>query len=121
MVEHLEYEKEARDIVKAMLPIIRKKIDMSESASISIAGMEEVFDPILREGNTSDVYCKIAGAASEHGLRTDIQPSMYHGMGMRFWPAKSGYRKPSPEICEKRWRKAKSHPWTLSYERRSYK
>lgn len=101
-------EKEARDIVKDMLPIIRKKIDMSGSAVMSIADMEDVFDPIRREGNTSDVYCKIAGAASEHELSTDIQPSMHHGIVMRFWPAKPGYKKPSPEICEKRWKKAKA-------------
>ena len=109
-------EKEAKDIVKDLLTIIRRGIDMNGTAAITIAGMEEAFDPVLREGNTSDVYCKIAGATSEHGLSTDIQPSMYHGMVMRFGPAGPKYKKPSPEICEKRWRKVKNHPWVLSYE-----
>lgn len=100
-------EKEAKDIVKDMLPIIIEKINMSGTATMNIAGMEEAFGPVRREGNTSDVYCKIAGAASEHGLSTDIQSSMRHGMVMRFGPAEPGYKKPSPEICEVRWKKAK--------------
>ena len=100
-------KKEAKDIVKDMLPIIREKIDMSESAAISIAGMKDAFIPVEREGNTPDVYCKIAEAASEHGLSTDIQPSMHHGMVMRFWPATPGYKKPSPEVCDTRWKEAK--------------
>lgn len=100
-------EDEAKKIIKDLLPIIREKINMSESASMSIVGMKEAFDPVRREGNTPDVYCKIAEAASEHGLSTDIQPSMHHGMVMRFWPAKPGYKKPSPEICDARWREAK--------------
>lgn len=100
-------EKEAEDIVKDILPIIRKRTDMDMTFVISITGMEEAFSTFRREGNTSDVYCKIAEAASEHGLSTDMQPSMYHGMVMRFWPAKPGYKKPSPKICDARWRKAK--------------
>lgn len=100
-------KKEARDIVKDILPIIRENINMSESAAMSIAGMEEAFGPVRREGNTPDVYCKIAEAASEHGLSTDIQSSTRHGMVMRFWPAEPGYKAPSPEICKTRWKKAK--------------
>jgi hypothetical protein len=100
-------KKEAKNIIKDILPIIREKIDMSESASISIAGMEKAFIPVQREGNTPDVYCKIAEAASEHGLSTDIQPSLYNGIVLRFWPTKPGYKKPSPEICDARWKEAK--------------
>ena len=111
-------DKEAKNIVKDMLPIIRKGIDTNGTTAITIAGMEEVFGPVFREGNTSDVYCKIAGAASEHGLSTAIQPSMYHGMVMRFGPAGPKYNKPSPKICEMRWRKAKNHPWVLSYDQK---
>lgn len=102
-------EKEAEKIVKDLLPVIRKKITSGESATIRMAGIAEAFDPVFREGNTYDVYCKIARAAFEHGLSTAIKASMYHGTVLTFDTAKPGYEKLSPKICEEKWRTAKKY------------
>ncbi len=110
-------ENEAKDIVKIMLPIIRETIiNRNEAYVISITGMKEAFDSVRREGNTPDVYCKIAEAASKYGLSVDIKPSLYHGMTLGFNHAKPGYKKPSPRICESRWRNAKKLSDTLKKE-----
>jgi hypothetical protein len=63
----------------------------------------------MREGNTPDVYCKIARAASEHELSVGIKASTRHGMVFVFNTAKQGYKKPSPSICVDRWRRAKKN------------
>lgn len=100
-------EEEARNIVKDMLPDIRKGIDMAGRAIIPIPNIEQTFDTVKREGNTPDVFCKIAGAALEHGLATDVDTTKHHGMVMIFSPAKTGYNTPSQTMCETRWKKVK--------------
>lgn len=103
-------ENEAKDIVKDMLPIIRKKMAIPSNngrAIIRIIDIEDAFDPVKREGNTSDVFCKIAGAAFEHGMAADIDAAKYEGMVITFKPAEPKYKNPSPEICKTRWGKVK--------------
>lgn len=100
-------EKEARDIVKDMLPTIRMGIKEYGEAIVHIAELEKIYSPLKREGNTPDVYCKIAGAAFEHGIATDVNTTKHTGMVMTFQPAEPKYKIPSPEICEKRWRNVK--------------
>lgn len=99
-------ENDAEYIVKDMLSIIRKGIKDNGSAIVAIAQLERIFDPIKREGNTPDVYCKIAWAAFEHRIATDVVATRDYGMAMKFKPAEPYYKKPSPEICDKRWRDA---------------
>lgn len=89
------------------MAIIRERTNSDKIYVASIAGIKEAFGPVFREGNTPDVYCKIAEAASEYGLSVDIKPSMYHGMAMGFSRAKPGYKKPSPKTCEAAWNKVK--------------
>jgi hypothetical protein len=100
-------EKEAKDIVEDMLPDIRRGIDMVGKAIIPIPAIENVSSSVKREGNTPDVFCKIAGAAFEHGLATDVDTTKHHGMVMTFSTAKPDYKKPSPKMCETRWKKIK--------------
>lgn len=98
---------EARDIVKDMLSTIRIGINDYGEANIHIAEIEKMYDSVRREGNTSDVFCKIAGAAFEQGIATDVGTTKHTGMVMRFWPADPKYKAPSSEICKTRWRKMK--------------
>jgi len=100
-------EEEARNIVKDMLPDIRRGIDMIGKAIIPIYDIEKTSGPVKREGNTPDVFCKIAGAALEHGLATDVDTTKHYGMVMTFRTAKPDYKKPSPKMCETRWKKVK--------------
>jgi hypothetical protein len=95
-------EDEARDIVEGMLPKISNAIKERGETKVYITDMEKSFVPISREGNTPDVYCKIAGAASEHGISTDLV-AVKDRMAMMFQNAGPGYRAPSTEICKKRW------------------
>lgn len=100
-------EDEARDIVKDMLSTIRMGIKEYGAAIIHIAEIEKRYDPVRREGNTSDVYYKIAGAAFEYGIATDIVTTKHTGMAIEFHPAEANYKKPSPEIFKTRWRRVK--------------
>lgn len=102
-------EKEAEDIIKNILPIIREKTTSTEGMTIDMAGIAEAFDAVRREGNTPDVYCKIARAAYDHGISTTIKASTRHGMTLTFNTAKPGYSKPSLKICETKWRTAKKY------------
>jgi hypothetical protein len=95
-------EDEAKYIIKDMLPTIKKGIKENGRAIIAINQLERIFAPLKREGNTSDVYCKIAWAAFEKGIATDVVTTK-HGMAMVFEYAKPNYKKPSPETCNKRW------------------
>lgn len=97
-------KEEARDIVKDMLPTIRMGIREYGEAIVHISEIEKIYDPVKREGNTPDVFCKIAGAAFEHGIATDINTTKHTGMVMTFNPAEPKYKTPSPESCKKRWK-----------------
>lgn len=48
------------------------------------------------------MHCKIAWAAFEKGIATDVVATKY-GMAMTFEYAEQKYKKPSPEMCEERW------------------
>jgi hypothetical protein len=97
-------EKDAKDIVDDILPTIRKGIEAYGKANMRITDIENRYDAVRREGNTPDVFCKIAGAAIEHGIIADIDMTKSLEMIMTFSPAK----KPSPENCEKKWQKVKN-------------
>lgn len=47
-------EEEAKDIIKDMLQTIEKGIKENGKAIIAIIQLERIFDPLKREGNTSD-------------------------------------------------------------------
>lgn len=100
-------EEEARYIVKDMLSTIRTGIKEIGAAIIHIAEIEKRYDSVRREGNSSDVYYKIAGAAFEHGIATDIVTTKHTGMAIMFHPADASYKKPSPEIFKILWRRVK--------------
>jgi hypothetical protein len=96
-------EDEAKDIIKDMLPIIEKGIKDNGTAIIAIDQLERAFTPIRREGNTPDVYCKIALAAFEKGIATDVGATKHNGMAITFEYAGKNYKKPSPDACKGRW------------------
>lgn len=96
-------ENEAKDIIKDILPTIEKGIKDNGKAIIAITQLERIFDPLKREGNTSDVYCKIAWAAFGKGIATDVVATK-HGMAMTFDHVKPDYKKPSLAACEDRWK-----------------
>lgn len=96
-------EEEAREIIKDMMSSIKVGIGNDGEANIHITEIEKRYDPVKREGNTHDVFCKIAGAAFEQGIATDIGTTKHAEMVLRFWSADPKYKPPSPEICKKRW------------------
>jgi hypothetical protein len=96
-------EDEAREIVRDMMSSIKIGIENYGEANIYISEMEKRYDPVRREGRTPDIFCKIAGAAFEQGIATDIGTSKTAEMALRFWPSDPEYKPPSLEACKKRW------------------
>lgn len=94
---------EAKDIVKRMLPVIKSGIKDNGRAIVAIGQLERIFDPLTREGNTPDVYCKISEAAFDNGIATDLITTRDYGMAIAFNFAKTNYKNPSPKLCKKRW------------------
>jgi hypothetical protein len=96
-------EEEAREIVREMMSSIKIGIENYGEANIQIAELEKRYDPMRREGGTPDVFCKIAGAAFEQGIATDVGTTKHAEMILRFWSADQEYKPPSSEVCKKRW------------------
>jgi len=97
-------EEDARNIIRHFLTDITKGIYISGKSYIRFSDIEKMSDSVKREGNTPDVFCKIAEAAFEYGFSTDITVGSASGTLLIFSPAGADYRPPSPQICEEKWK-----------------
>ena len=97
-------EEDARNIMRYFLTSITNDIDRFGKSYIMFSSIEKMSDPVKREGNTPDVFCKIAEAAFEYGLSTDMVIGGTSGTMLLFNTAGPDYREPSPQICEEKWK-----------------
>lgn len=95
---------EARNVVEDLLVDIRKEINIVGESHKRFSYIEKISPYVKREGNTPDVFCKIAEVAYEYGLSTDISVGSLSGTLLIFSPAGADYSPPSPQICEEKWR-----------------
>lgn len=102
MTKNLDKE-EIEKVVKDILPTITKALENTEKASVFMSDITKKTPVAKREGNTSDMYCKIAEAMFNRGIAIDLEVSHEGRAVFGFRKAKKGEDAPTLTRCKFEW------------------
>jgi hypothetical protein len=104
-------KEEVEKLVKEILPTITKALEEGDKARIYMSDITKTTSTAKREGNTPDVYCKIAEAMFSRGIAIDLGVhEINHRAVFGFRKLRKGEDAPTLTRCKFEWEIANELP-----------